>query len=190
MPDLPILLFASEADWLHWLEEQHALSAGVWLKIAKKESGQASVSYQAALEVALCFGWIDGQKGKFDEQFWLQKFTPRRNKSVWSRINREKVETLIAQGKMREAGLRAVEAAKADGRWERAYASQRTMAIPADFQKALDEQPEARAFFEQLNSVNRYAFLYRITTAKNPETRQKRIETFIAMLNAKQKLHP
>lgn len=159
------------------------------MKIAKKESGQASVSYQEALDVALCFGWIDGQKGKFDEQFWLQKFTPRRKKSAWSRINREKIEVLIAQGKMREAGLREVEAAKADGRWERAYASQRMMTIPEDFQKALDEHPEAQAFFAQLNSANRYAFLYRITTAKKSETRQKRIETFIAMLSAKKKLH-
>lgn len=189
MTDLPIIAFESEAAWEKWLEENHAISPGLWLKIAKKHAGHASVYYPEALNVALCFGWIDGQKGKFDEQFYLQKFTPRRPKSIWSRINCEKVTALIAQGKMREAGLREIERAKADGRWEAAYESQSKIGIPEDFQAALNENPEAKAFFATLNSANRYAILFRITTAKKAETRQKNIEKFIAMLNKGEKLH-
>ena len=139
--------------------------------------------------MALCFGWIDGQKNKFDDQAWLQKFTPRRPKSGWSQINREKADELIRQGKMRPAGLREVERAQADGRWDAAYASQSNATVPEDLQKALDQNPAAQEFFNQLNSVNRYAILYRVSTAKKPETRQRRIETFIAMLNDKKKIH-
>lgn len=187
MNELHILLFDSETAWEQWLEEQHSNSQGIWMKIAKKDSGYTSVSYQEALTIALCFGWIDGQKNKLDTQFWLQKFTPRRKKSGWSRINREKVEALMMQGKMREAGLKEVEEAKADGRWDNAYEPQSSITVPDDFQIALDQQPEAKAFFEQLNRASRYSILYRITTAKKAETRQKRIDQFIAMLNAKEK---
>ncbi len=189
MPDLPIIAFESESAWEQWLETNHATSQGIWLKIAKKDTGVESVYYPEALNVALCFGWIDGQKNKFDDQYWVQKFTPRRAKSPWSRVNREKVAALIEQGKMREAGMKEIERAKADGRWDAAYESQSKITIPDDFQKALDENPEAQAFFDTLNSANRYAVLYRITTAKKPETRQRRIEQLTAMLNAKQKLH-
>ena len=189
MSNLPIIAFKSDAAWEQWLEAHHVTSEGLWLKIAKKDSGQASVSYQEALNVALCFGWIDGQKRKFDEQYWLQKFTPRRVKSPWSRINQEKAAALIAAGRMREAGLAEMERAKADGRWEAAYELQSRIAVPADFQAALDANPAAQAFFDTLNSANRYAVLYRVTTAKKAETRQMRIEKLITMLTAKEKFH-
>ncbi len=189
MPEIHIIAFETEADWTAWLAKNHADSAGVWVKIAKKDSGQTTISYQQALDVALCYGWIDGQKNKFDDQYFLQKFTPRRARSLWSRINRDKVEALIAAGRMQEPGLREVERAKADGRWEQAYESQRTMSVPEDFQAALDEHPEAQAFFNTLNSVNRYAILYRITTAMKAETRQNRIRKYIDMLNAHETIH-
>jgi uncharacterized protein YdeI (YjbR/CyaY-like superfamily) len=161
----------------------------VSLQIAKKGSGATSVSYAEALEVALCYGWIDGQKLPLDGRFWLQRFTPRRPKSVWSRINTQKAEALIAQGKMQPAGLKQVEAAKADGRWAAAYASQRSAAPPDDFLAELDKNPRAKAFFATLNSVNRYAIYYRIQSAKKPETRDARIAKFLAMLADHQKLH-
>jgi uncharacterized protein YdeI (YjbR/CyaY-like superfamily) len=146
MNDLPVIAFESGAAWTQWLEEHHAASQGLWMKIAKKGSGQSTVSYQEALTTALCFGWIDGQKNKFDEQYWLQKFTPRRSQSPWSRINRQKAEELIAQGQMRPAGLAEIERAKADGRWEAAYESQSQIVVPDDFQAALHENPAAQAF--------------------------------------------
>lgn len=189
MSELPVLLFETEADWEQWLQSQHATSAGIWMKIAKKDSDHTSISYQQALEGALCFGWIDGQKNRLDDRFWLQKFTPRRPRSSWSRINREKAEKLIAEGRMREAGLKEVNAARSDGRWDRAYESQSRITVPDDFQQALDANPEAHAFFDQLDSANRYAVLYRITTAHKAETRQKRIDSLIAMLSANEKLH-
>jgi uncharacterized protein YdeI (YjbR/CyaY-like superfamily) len=189
MNDQPILHFESEQAWEQWLEANHATSQGLWLKIAKKDSGIDSVSYAQALDVALCFGWIDGQKNKFDKQFWLQKFTPRRPKSRWSKINREKAMALIEQGRMRPAGLREVERARQDGRWDAAYASQSSITVPDDFQQALDQNPTARAFFDTLNSQNRYAILYRLQDAKKPETRQRRIEKFIALLNEQQTLY-
>lgn len=189
MTELPIIPFESEAAWEQWLEDNHATSPGLWLKIAKKESGHASVYYPEALSVALCFGWIDGQKDKFDEAYWLQKFTPRRAKSAWSRVNRDKVTALIAEGKMRAPGMREIERAQADGRWDAAYESQSRITIPDDFQALLDDNPDAKAFFETLNSANRYAILYRITTAKKAETRQKRIETILAMLKAGETFH-
>jgi uncharacterized protein YdeI (YjbR/CyaY-like superfamily) len=189
MTELPIIPFETEQAWEQWLEENHTSSPGMWLKIAKKDSGHPSITYQQALDIALCFGWIDGQKNKFDDAYWLQKFTPRRTKSPWSRINREKVTTLIEQGKMRQAGLEEVERAQADGRWDAAYESQSRITVPDDFQAALDANPEAQAFFEGLNSANRYAILYRITTAKKPETRQKRIARFIDMLAENKKLY-
>lgn len=189
MPELPIIPFESEAAWEGWLEQNHASSPGLWLKIAKKGSGHVSVDYAGALDVALCFGWIDGQKNKFDDEYWLQKFTPRRARSKWSKINREKVERLIAEGRMREAGLAEIEAAKADGRWDAAYDSQSKITVPDDLQAALDANPDAKAFFDTLNSANRYAILYRVHEAKRPETRQRRIDNFITMLNNGETLH-
>ena len=188
--DLPIVQFERPQDWATWLDEHHATSSGVWLHIAKKASGTASVTYEQALEVALCYGWIDGQKKGYDESSWLQKFTPRGAKSIWSKINREKVEQLIARGAMQPAGLAAVEQAKRDGRWEAAYDSQSSASVPDDFQAALDQHAEAKAFFATLNSRNRYAILFRIQTAKKAETRAKRIEQFIRMLANHVMLYP
>ena len=188
--DLPILSFASQADWEQWLAEQHASAPGLWLKLAKKDSGHASVSYPEAVEAALCYGWIDSQKAGLDEQFWLQRFTPRRPRSKWSKINREKAEALIAVGRMQPAGLREVELAKVDGRWEAAYAGQREIQVPDDFQAVLEENEQAREFFDTLNSANRFAILYRIHEAKRSETRARRIKKFIAMLEAHEKLYP
>lgn len=187
---LPTLPFATQQDWEAWLDAHHADTPGVWLKLAKASAGVPSISYAQALEVALCYGWIDGQKASFDEQYWLQKFTPRRSKSVWSQVNCAKATELIAAGRMREAGLRQIEAARADGRWDAAYAGQRTIEVPPDFQAELDAHPAAQAFLATLNSANRYAFLWRIHTAKKPETRAARIRQFIAMLERGEKLHP
>jgi uncharacterized protein YdeI (YjbR/CyaY-like superfamily) len=186
---LPTLPFASQSKWADWLAKQHDKSAGVWLKLAKKDSGIPSVAYAEALEVALCYGWIDGLKKSFDEKYFLQKFTPRRPKSIWSKINVEKVERLIASGQMKPAGLKAIEAAKADGRWEQAYASQKNISVPEDFQSALDRNEKAKAFFETLNGTNRYAFLFRIETAKKAETREKRIQQLVEMLEKNEKFH-
>jgi uncharacterized protein YdeI (YjbR/CyaY-like superfamily) len=187
---LESLYFESPADWEAWLEAHHADSPGVWLQIAKAGAGVASATYAQALEVALCYGWIDGQKAALDERFWRQKFTPRRARSGWSRVNREKVTELMAVGRMRPAGLRQVELAQADGRWDAAYASQRTMAVPPDLERAFETHPAARDFFGTLNSANRYAVLYRIETAKRPETRAARIEKLVAMLERGEKIHP
>jgi uncharacterized protein YdeI (YjbR/CyaY-like superfamily) len=180
--DLPILLFESQQKLADWLADQHDQSAGVWLKLAKKGTNIPSVTYEEAVETALCYGWIDGQKKAFDEKYWLQKFTPRRSKSIWSKINREKAEKLIASGQMRPAGLAAVELAMESGRWDTAYDSQKTITIPKDFQTELDAHPKAKAFFESLTSAKRYSFLFRIQTAKKPETREKRIRQFTEML--------
>jgi uncharacterized protein YdeI (YjbR/CyaY-like superfamily) len=187
---LPTLSFDSPQSWEAWLQEQHASARGIWLKIARKETGIPSVDYAQALDVALCYGWIDGQKAAFDGQYWLQKFTPRGPKSVWSKINCGKAAALIAAGRMQPAGLRQVELAKADGRWEAAYDSQGSISMPDDFQRELDEHPQARAFFGTLNSVNRYAILRRIQMAKRPETRAANIKKFIEMLSNGQKLYP
>src|SRR5919106_3373463 len=148
--DYPILPFESKKKWVDWLAKQHDKSTGVWLKLAKKDSGIASVNYEEALEFALCYGWIDGQKKGFDDKYWLQKFTPRRPKSIWSKINTEKAERLIASGEMKPAGLKAVELAKQDGRWDVAYASQKNISIPEDFQSALDQNKKAKVAFDKL----------------------------------------
>jgi uncharacterized protein YdeI (YjbR/CyaY-like superfamily) len=187
---LPILSFASQKDWETWLDEHHRTSKGLWLKIAKKGSGIDSVDYAEALDVALCHGWIDGQKGAFDDTFWLQKFTPRGPRSKWSKINADKALALIDAKRMKPAGLAAIEQARSDGRWEQAYDSQSRATVPEDLQRELDKNPEAAKFFATLNSVNRYAVLYRIHEAKKPETRARRIEKFIGMLNRQEKLHP
>jgi uncharacterized protein YdeI (YjbR/CyaY-like superfamily) len=188
--NLPILPFATWQDWESWLAEHHTNIDGVWLKIAKKETGIASVSYAEALESALCYGWIDGQKTSFDDQYWLQKFTPRRPKSMWSKVNCGKVAALIEAGRMQPAGLRQIELAKADGRWDAAYSSQSNATIPDDFQLALDNNPPAKDFFNTLNSTNRYAVLFRIQTAKKPETRAARIQKLIDMLARNEKIYP
>ncbi|SFK71361.1 YdeI/OmpD-associated family protein [Lysobacter sp. cf310] len=186
--DLPIELFADAAAWERWLEA-HADAPGLWLKIAKKNQGVVSVSYPQALDVALCHGWIDGLKRSCDERYFLQRFTPRRPRSIWSKINIGKIEVLTAAGRMRAGGLREVEAAQADGRWQGAYESARNMEVPEDLEKALKKNAKARRFFEQLDRTNRYAVLWRIATAKKPETRAARIEKLVAMLERGEKIH-
>jgi uncharacterized protein YdeI (YjbR/CyaY-like superfamily) len=186
----PIADFASRAALRAWLEANHASSPGVWLRLSKKASATPSVSYAEAVEEALCFGWIDGQKDRFDASAWLQKFTPRGPRSVWSKINREKVQALVEGGLMRPAGLAAVEKARANGQWEAAYDAPSTSTVPADFQAALDRSKAAGAFFATLNKANRYAMLWRIQTAKKAETRERRIAAFIEMLEKGEKLHP
>jgi uncharacterized protein YdeI (YjbR/CyaY-like superfamily) len=187
--DYPTLLFADRTAFRKWLSAHHASQPGLWLRIAKVDSSLQSVTYAEALDVALCFGWIDGQKRSYDADSFLQKFTPRQKRSPWSKRNREHVARLVAAGEMHPAGLAAVEAAQADGRWDRAYDSPRTVTVPDDLQAALDEHPEAKAFFETLKGTNRYAILYRIQTAVEPETRARRIAEFIAMLQRKETLH-
>ncbi len=190
MPDdLPILLFAAPPELEAWLEENHERPDGFWLKVAKKGSGERSVTYAEALELALCFGWIDSQKRGHDEKFFLQRFTPRRPRGRWSRINRDKAEELIAGGAMRPAGLVEVEAAKADGRWEAAYEGQRTAKVPDDLQRELDDNEAAREFFATLDGANRYAIVYRLNDAKKPETRERRLHKFVAMLERGEKIH-
>lgn len=179
----------SSKDWETWLGEHHATSNGVWLKIAKKGSRLNGPSYDAALDAALRFGWIDGQKRSLDDDFWLQRFTPRRPKSRWSRINVEKAKHLLKQGLMTPSGLAQIEAARADGRWDSAYESQGNTSVPDDFQRALDANPLARDFFESLDARNRYSILYRIQDAKKPETRARRIETYTEMLNEGRRIH-
>jgi uncharacterized protein YdeI (YjbR/CyaY-like superfamily) len=186
---LPTLTFASAEGWERWLEDNHDAD-GVWIKMAKKRSGIASVTHAEALEAALCFGWIDGQRRSLDETFFLQKFTPRRRRSTWSRINREKAEQLIAAGRMRPAGLAEVERARADGRWEAAYEPQSTARMPDDLRRELDTRPEAARFFASLDSRNRYAILYRLQDAKRPETRARRLAEFVTMLEEHRKLYP
>ena len=187
--ELPVLPFASKKAWAVWLAKQHDRSAGVWLKLSKKDSGIPSVTYEEALDVALCYGWIDGQKKGFDDKYWLQKFTARGAKSIWSKINTEKAERLIASGEMKPAGLAAIEAAKQDGRWDAAYASQKNISIPEDFQAALDKSKKARAFFATLKSAERYSFLFRLHHTKKPETRAKKIKQFVEMLERDDKMH-
>jgi uncharacterized protein YdeI (YjbR/CyaY-like superfamily) len=187
--ELPILLFAGPREFEAWLEENGESSEGLWLKIAKKGAPEASVTYAEALELALCFGWIDSQKRGLDETHFLQRFTPRRPRGRWSRINREKSEALIADGRMRAAGLAQVEAAKADGRWEAAYEGQRTAKVPEDLQREIDANPAAKEFFEGLDSANRYAIVYRVNDAKKPETRERRLRQFVAMLERGEKIH-
>ena len=189
-PDLPIIPFASRDAWEAWLEEHHETANGLWLKIAKKGSGIETVSHAEALEAALCYGWIDGQKASFDDQYWLQRFTPRKPRSKWSKVNRQKATELIEKGEMKPAGLREVERAKADGRWDAAYDAQSTATVPDDLCQELEKNHRAREFFATLDSRNRYAILYQIQDAKRPETRARRIEKYVAMLAQRQKIYP
>jgi len=184
-----VLAFESDAHWEAWLQEHHASSDGVWVKIAKKASGIPTVAYPDVLDTALCFGWIDGQRKALDDQFFLQRFTPRRARSKWSQINRDKVAALTRAGRMRPAGLAEVERAKADGRWDAAYGGQAAMTVPDDLQAELDARPDAAAFFAALSSQNRYAILFRLHDAKRPETRSRRLAKFVAMLEAGETIH-
>jgi uncharacterized protein YdeI (YjbR/CyaY-like superfamily) len=186
----PIITFATVPDCETWFAAHHEAHSGFWLRIGKAAHAGETVNYQEALSVALCHGWIDGQKKSLDDSFWLQRFTPRTTRSKWSKVNREKAEALIASGAMRPAGARAVEAAKADGRWDAAYDAASTATVPDDLAVALAADPVARAFFEQLTGVNRYAILYRIQDAKKPETRLRRIEKFVAMCRNHETVHP
>jgi uncharacterized protein YdeI (YjbR/CyaY-like superfamily) len=187
---LPQIPFATAADWERWLEDNHASARGIWVRIAKKASGIESVRYPDVLDIALCFGWIDGRREALDETHFLQRFTPRQPRSRWSRINRDKVGALTAAGRMRPAGIAEVERARSDGRWDAAYESQSVSAVPDDLQRALDSRPSAKAFFDQLDTQNRYAILYRLQDAKRPETRARRLAKFVAMLEAGEKIHP
>ena len=187
---LPVHAFASAAAWRAWLEENHASAAGVWVQIAKAGTGIESVRYPEVLEHAICFGWIDGRRERLDEERFLQRFTPRRARSPWSRINREKAELLAEQGLMAPAGAEQVARAKEDGRWERAYASQRTATVPSDLQRELDASPAAAEAFAALSSQNRYAILYRLDQARRPETRARRLAEYVRMLEAGETLHP
>jgi uncharacterized protein YdeI (YjbR/CyaY-like superfamily) len=187
---LPILTFPSRAAWEAWLFDNHAASRGTWLKFAKRGAPTATVTYEEALLGAIAHGWIDGQKGALDEAYWLQRFTPRKAASRWSKQNCDRALALIESGEMRPAGLREVEAARADGRWDRAYDGQRTAAVPDDLGAALAANPAAAAFFATLDRVNRYAVLYRIQTLKTPEARARRIAKYVAMLAAGETIHP
>jgi uncharacterized protein YdeI (YjbR/CyaY-like superfamily) len=186
----PIRSFRNRSAWEAWLEKNHAASTGVWLRLAKKSSNQKSVSYADAVEVALCYGWIDSQSKGEDENYRLQRFTPRAERSVWSKRNREKALALIEAGRMKPAGVKEIERAKRDGRWAAAYDSPSTMTVPDDFKAALNEEARAKAFFESLDSRNRYAILLRLQIAKKPETRARRIEQFVVMLGREEKLYP
>ncbi len=187
--DLPVILFERQEDWVDWLDTYHTNSPGLWLRLAKKASGMQSVTYAEALDVALCYGWIDSQKKSYDDSTWLQKFTPRGAKSIWSKINKEKALQLINDDRMKPTGLEAVERARQDGRWDAAYDSPSGATVPDDFQAALDENAEAHVFFSTLDRQNRYAILFRIQTAKKAETRAKRIRQFVEMLEKKEKLY-
>jgi uncharacterized protein YdeI (YjbR/CyaY-like superfamily) len=190
---LPILGFANDGKWSAWLEKHHLASKGLWVRlerVARAGAEKAPLTYAQAVLTALCFGWIDGQKAAGDETAWLQKFTPRGPRSVWSKLNRVRVAGLIEAGRMRPAGAAAVERAKKGGQWEAAYDTPKTASVPPEFQAELDKSKAAAAFFATLNSANRYAMIWRIQTAKKPETKTRRIQTFIAMLEKKEMLYP
>ncbi|MBN9415854.1 bacteriocin-protection protein [bacterium SCN 62-11] len=187
--ELEILKFPDAAAFEVWLRENHAKSDGFWMLFAKKGAPTTSVTYAEAVEVSLCYGWIDGQAKSVDETSYLQRYTPRRARSIWSKINRVKVERLIEEGRMQPAGLAEIERAKADGRWEQAYDSPSTAQAPEDFLAELGKNPQAAAFFETLNATNRYAILWRLQTAKKPETRRNRMEKILGMLERGEKFH-
>lgn len=187
--DLPIIAFDTPDAWEQWLAQHHVASHGIWLRFFKKGSGVTSVTFAEALDGALCYGWIDGQAKKYDDKSWLQKFTPRRPRGLWSKRNREHIERLLQAGRMQAAGLEQVEMAKADGRWEKAYDAPSTMQVPEDFLQALAENEKAKTFFETLNKTNTYAIAWRLQTAKRPETRARRMQAILEMLENGKKFH-
>ena len=189
-PELPTISFASSAAWEAWLEEHHGTSDGLWMKLAKKGTGIRSVTLAEAIQGALCYGWVDSQADKFDDERWLLKFTPRRPKSKWSKVNRERVAKLIAEGRMKPAGLHEIERAKSDGRWDAAYDPPSKATVPDDLRLELDGNQRASAFFDTLDGTNRYAILYRIQEARRPETRARRIAKYVTMLSEHKKLYP
>jgi uncharacterized protein YdeI (YjbR/CyaY-like superfamily) len=186
----PVKVFKNAAAFETWLDKNHKKAEGVWVKIAKAKTGIASITHPEALDIALCYGWIDGLRRGLDENYFVQKFTPRRLKSVWSVINKNKVAQLIKEGKMKQAGLAAIEDAKKNGQWEKAYHSQANISIPEDLQKALNKNKKAKAFFDKLNSQNRYAILYRIHQAKREETKRKKIDEYVKMLETNKTIYP
>ncbi|AWE54654.1 hypothetical protein DC008_17045 [Streptomyces nigra] len=188
--DLETVAFESAEAFQAWLGENHAVSPGIWLKLRKKAPGVVALDYAQALDVALCYGWIDGQKAAMDDEWWLQRFGPRTARSRWSKINRDKVAALIEQGRMRPPGQAEIDRATADGRWDAAYDSPRTATVPDDLAAALAAEPAAAEFFETLNRTNRFAILYRVQDAKRPETRARRIEKYVTMLAKGEKPHP
>jgi len=188
VPEYPILTCNSQKEWDNWLKQHHQ-SDGVWLKFYKKSSGIVSLGYDGALDVALCYGWIDSQTKKCDEESYLQKFTPRRSKSIWSKVNTKHIERLIQAGKMKPAGIEQVEAAKKDGRWQDAYDSPATIQLPDEFLKKLAADPKAQAFYNTLSKTNTYAIAWRLQTAKKPETKTRRMETILQMLHNEKKFH-
>lgn len=185
----PMLGFESQKTWERWLEENHGTSPGIWMRLAKKASDTPSVTYTEAVESALCYGWIDGQKRPHSDTAWLQRFTPRRSKSMWSQINRDKALGLIEAKRMKVAGIAEVERARQDGRWEAAYGSPSALTTDAEFQKALNKSPVAKKFFKTISAANRYAILWRIQTAKRAETRERRIREYVEMLEKGETLH-
>lgn len=185
-----IASFATPEDWSAWLAEHHAEPEGVWMRISKKGASILTINYQQALDEALAWGWIDGLKRPIDAEFWMQRFTPRRPKSIWSVVNRDKALALISSGRMTPAGLREIERAKADGRWDRAYESQSTAAEPADLLAALAQNPKAAVFYRTLNRVNRYAILFRLQNVKKAETRARKLSQFVEMLAREEKIYP
>ena len=187
--ELPVIHFESAADLNEWLDKNHKESSGIWLRIFKKNSGVLSVNYDQALDEALCFGWIDGQVKTYDDQSYIQRFTPRRSGSIWSKRNIEHISRLKNEGRMRPAGMKEAEAAKADGRWDNSYDSPSNMTIPEDFMNELSKDQATAEFFNKLNKTNKYAIAWRLQTAKKPETRAKRMKAIIEMLSKGQKFH-
>jgi len=188
--DLPVISFADPLSFESWLEVNCEISPGIRLQIAKKNSGVVTISYNEALEVALCYGWIDSQKEAFDENTWLQRFTPRGAKSIWSKVNKDKAELLILNGRMKTPGYKAIEEAKKNGNWDKAYESQSIASLPEDFAIELERSAKAKAFYDTLDRQNKYAILFRIHNAKKKETREKRIRQFIQMLEEGKKIYP
>ena len=187
--EMQVVSFASPKEWRKWIAVNHATSSGIWLRFVKKDSGKKTVTYAEALEEALCYGWIDGQVNKYDATSYIQKFTPRRPKSIWSKRNTEKAERLIQEGKMEAAGMQQVELAKTDGRWQQAYDSSKSMKVPEDFLQQLSKNKKAKTFFDGLNKANLYAIAWRLQTAKRPETREKRLKEILAMMSEGKKFH-
>jgi uncharacterized protein YdeI (YjbR/CyaY-like superfamily) len=187
--DLPVIGFQDPDAWEKWLKKNHSQPDGIWMRIFKKDSKKPTVTYAQALDVALCYGWIDGLKRKYDADSWIQKFTPRRAKSGWSKINTGHAERLIKAKRMMPAGLAQITAAKKDGRWYRAYDSQKTIVVPADFLRELKKIPKAEAFYKNLKKANTYAIAYRLQTAKKPETRENRMKMILEMLKKGESFH-